>query len=96
MQNSKTFGECVTCHRHTALTKHHLIPKKQHKKKDAKHSTLLNEVIFVCRMCHDGIHNFYNEQTLSKEFNTLQKLLDDPTLKKHFLWVGKNKKGMRS
>jgi len=34
MQNSKTFGKCVTCHRDTPLTKHYLIPKKRHKKKN--------------------------------------------------------------
>lgn len=95
MQNSKTYGECVTCHRYTALTKHHLIPKKRHKKKRAaKLNTDLNQVIEICRMCHDGIHDLYDEQTLAESYNTLGKLQADATLKKHFAWVSKCKKGI--
>lgn len=94
MQNSRTIGKCVTCNRHTALTRHHLIPKKAHKKRENKTCDTLDEVILVCRKCHDGIHLFYNEQTLAKELNTLQKLKEDAKLKKHFLWVGKLKKGI--
>jgi len=94
MQNSKTIGTCATCHRKTALTKHHLIPKKRHGKGDVNHYDDINKVIFVCRKCHDGIHHFYNEQTLARDFNSLTKLTEDPKLKKHFLWVGKSKKGI--
>jgi predicted metal-binding protein len=94
MQNSKTIGVCLTCHRHTALTKHHLIPKKRHKKQ-VHDESMLNEVIFICRQCHDGIHDFYDERTLAVCFNSLEKLLDDEALKKHFLWVSKCKKGLK-
>ena len=86
MQNSKTFGICATCKRNTALTKHHLIPKKRHKR--IKHSSinmLLDEVIYICRICHDGIHDFYDETTLSKELNKLEKLCTDQRLHKHFM-----------
>lgn len=94
MQNSKTFGVCATCHRHTALTKHHLIPKKRHKKtKHSANGPALDEVIYVCRTCHDGIHDLYDEQTLAKHLNTLKKLTTDEKLQKHFAWVSKCKKG---
>lgn len=90
MQNSKTFGECATCHRYTALTKHHLIPKKRHKKiKHTSTSPILYEVIYICRTCHDGIHDLYDERTLAKEYNTLEKLCVDETLHNHFMWVSK-------
>lgn len=95
MQNSKTFGVCATCHRHTALTKHHLIPKKRHKKIRQTPSPTLDEVIYICRTCHDGIHDFYDERTLAKEYNTLEKLCADDTLQKHFIWVSKCKKGLK-
>lgn len=96
MQNSKTFGVCATCSRHTALTKHHLIPKKRHKKiKHSSTSSILDEVIYICRICHDGIHDFYDERTLSKAYNTLEKLCADETLHKHFMWVSKCKKGVQ-
>ena len=95
MQNSKNFGVCATCHRNTPLTKHHLIPKKRHKK--IKHSSLdasLDKVIYICRSCHDGIHHFYDETTLAKAYNTLEKIANDDTLHKHFMWVSKCKKGV--
>jgi len=96
MQNSKTFGKCVTCHRDTSLTMHHLIPKKRHKKKnDLDAMMTLNDVIWVCRMCHDGIHDLYDEQTLAKHINTLEKLTSDERLQKHFAWVSKCKKGIK-
>lgn len=94
MQNSKTFGVCATCHRHTALTKHHLIPKKRHKKNKKKQAHDLDALITVCRKCHDGIHDFYDERTLAERLNTLEKLCADEALQKHFFWVAKCKKGI--
>ncbi|HEY9189423.1 MAG TPA: hypothetical protein VIM88_01020 [Sulfurovum sp.] len=98
MQRSKTFGVCATCHRHVALTKHHLIPKKRDKKRHKKVKNisyeLRDEVIYICRSCHDGIHDLYDERTLEKEYNTLEKLCADTVLNKHFKWVSKCKKGI--
>ncbi len=96
MQNSKTFGICATCHRDIALTKHHLIPKKRYKKmKKTSAKNFLDSVIYICRSCHDGIHEFYDELTLAKEFNTLENLCADERLRKHFMWVSKCKKGVQ-
>jgi predicted ATP-dependent serine protease len=95
MQSSKTYGYCATCHRYTALTQHHLIPKKTHKriaKSIPKKS--LEETIAICRVCHDGIHDFYDERTLSDSYDTLEKLVNDDRLKRHFAWVAKLKKGI--
>jgi len=94
MQNSKTVGVCATCHRHTALTKHHLIPRKRHKKIKYIPNSMRDEVIHICRTCHDGIHDIYDESTLAKEYNTLEKLCADTALQKHFKWVSKCKKGV--
>jgi len=56
---------------------------------------MLDEVIYICRSCHDGIHDLYDERTLAKEFYTLEKLCADQTLQKHFMWVSKCKKGLQ-
>lgn len=96
MQNSKTFGTCATCHRQTPLTKHHLIPKKREKKKKKISKNEGEEaVVYICRTCHDGIHDLYDERILEKEFYTLEKLSTDERLRKHFLWVSKCKKGLQ-
>ncbi|WP_295422210.1 hypothetical protein [Sulfurovum sp.] len=94
MQNSKTFGICATCHRYTALTKHHLIPKKRVKKNKKKQSHDFGGIINICRQCHDGIHDLYDERTLAEHFNSLEKLCADKALQKHFSWVSKCKKGI--
>ena len=49
-------------------------------------------VIMICRKCHDGIHDLYDERTLAEHFNTLEKLCTDEALQKHFSWVAKCKK----
>jgi predicted HNH restriction endonuclease len=72
-----------------------LIPKKAHslsKKRAELTDEELSEVILVCRTCHDAIHKFYDERTLALELNTLEKLLNDEKLKRHFKWVSKLKK----
>lgn len=97
MQNPKVIGECATCCRLVRLTKHHLIPKKTHarlKKQALTSQGELDEIILVCRTCHDGIHTFYDESTLATSYNTLEKLLNDEKLSRHFKWVSKLKKGL--
>ena len=49
----------------------------------------LQRGIMICRQCHDGIHRTYSEMQLAKQFNSLQALIDDATLARHFEWVGK-------
>jgi hypothetical protein len=45
----------------------------------------------VCRGCHTGIHQRYDEMTLGKQLNTLERLLADPGLMEHFAWVSKQR-----
>lgn len=91
---SETDFICPLCQRQTALTFHHLIPKKVHarnffKKKYSKFE--LREGIDICRKCHDGLHDLYDEMTLGKQFDTLELIQSDPALTKHFAWVAKQR-----
>lgn len=52
---------------------------------------MLNHGINVCRLCHDGIHDLYDEMQLAKQFPTLESLLSDESLQRHFAWVAKKK-----
>lgn len=45
----------------------------------------------ICRPCHDGIHDLYSEMDLAKRLHTLESLLADEALRKHFAWVAKQK-----
>ena len=51
----------------------------------------LNQGIDICRQCHSGIHNRYDEMTLAKTRNTVAQLQNDAELQKHFRWVAKQK-----
>ncbi|MGF1521474.1 MAG: hypothetical protein ACFBSF_04045 [Leptolyngbyaceae cyanobacterium] len=88
------FGECPLCGRQVDLTFHHLIPKKLHrrtrfKKTYSKHE--LNQGVFVCRLCHNGIHDHYDEMTLAKEFSTFANIKADPNIQRHSEWVARQK-----
>lgn len=87
-------SKCECCFREVELTFHHLIPKRVHRRKRFRNSfskKQLNVGVHVCRLCHRGIHRLYDELTLARDFNTLEQLLADETLAKHFAWVSKQK-----
>lgn len=85
---------CEMCGVEKELTFHHLIPKTLHSTKwYVKNFTKeeMNTGIYVCRCCHDGIHNLYSEKELGREFNTKQKLLSEEKIQKHAKWSSKQK-----
>lgn len=85
---------CQLCQRQVDLTFHHLMPRKMHRRtyfrKNFDKETL-NQGIWVCRPCHKGLHRLYDEMTLAKRFNQLEKLLADEAIQKHVQWVSKQK-----
>ena len=87
-------GTCPFCQRNSSLTFHHLIPKKLHRREYyKKHYTReqINKGVNICRKCHSGIHDIFDEKTLARQFNNLEALQSDETLAKHFSWVGKQR-----
>lgn len=86
--------QCLTCGRATELTFHHLIPRKLHRRAHFRRHYRredLNLGVHLCRACHRGIHRTYDEMTLGRKFQTLERLRQDPTLARHFAWVAKQK-----
>jgi hypothetical protein len=85
---------CALCHRQTFLTAHHLIPRKLHRRKwFRKHYTRdeLQRVVALCRDCHRGLHKLYDEMTLGKLYNSLDKLRADDAVMKHANWVARRR-----
>jgi len=86
---------CCLCGRQVPLTFHHLIPRKVHRRtyyrKHMDRETL-NLGIYVCRLCHRGIHKLHDEMTLAKELNSLEALKADPDLARHVAWAAKQKR----
>ncbi|MBA1148003.1 hypothetical protein H0Z60_13195 [Ectothiorhodospiraceae bacterium WFHF3C12] len=88
------YGVCPLCGRECPLTFHHLTPRKLHRRKAFRRRysrETLNEGIHICRDCHDGIHDFYDEKTLAKRFADIRSLQADPALARHFRWVARKK-----
>jgi Na+-translocating ferredoxin:NAD+ oxidoreductase RnfC subunit len=92
--NKHKYGKCSLCGRDADLTFHHLFPRKIHRRKrfqKAHSKEELNQGIHICRPCHCGIHKYYDEMTLATRLNTLEKLLRDENLQRHFRWVARQR-----
>jgi hypothetical protein len=93
--SSQALTRCATCGRERPLTFHHLIPRKVHRRNFYRRNfdrATLNRGIYLCRPCHSGIHRTYDEMTLARHFNTLEDLLADERLSRHFAWVARQRR----
>lgn len=81
---------CVLCNRTEKLTKHHLIPSNLHKNKWFKKrfsKDELQEVILVCRPCHNAIHRFIpNNKVLARNYYSLELLMSHEGIKRYVEW----------
>ncbi len=87
-------GSCALCDRITALTFHHLIPRKMHRRPRFRRDysrEQLNAGIDICRRCHSGLHKLHDEMTLAKRLNTLEALQQDDAVQRHVSWVSRQK-----
>ena len=82
---------CELCGRENDLNFHHLIPVTFHKNKWYKKNYTKEELgkgINICeRDCHKEIHVFITEKEMGRIYNTLEKLLNHPKVKKYVEWV---------
>lgn len=95
---SSANNTCELCGRAAALSFHHLIPRKVHRRKRFKKQYTKEQLargIKICQLCHRGIHRLYDEMTLAKSYNSKEKLLADAEISKHVMWVKKQKRGLK-
>jgi hypothetical protein len=89
-------GGCELCGRGVKLTFHHLIPRKVHRrgrfqKRHAKAEMRLHG-LFLCSLCHSGIHDLIpNEVELAESYNTRELLLAHEGIARHVAWAAKQK-----
>lgn len=94
MSRSRPVDTCPLCGRICSLTLHHFIPRKLHRRTHfKKHYTPEQRQcgVLICRQCHNGIHDHYDEMELAKSFQTIKALQSDEDLQRHFRWVAKQK-----
>mmetsp|Transcript_108211 Transcript_108211/g.248131 ORF Transcript_108211/g.248131 Transcript_108211/m.248131 type:complete len:199 (+) Transcript_108211:50-646(+) len=86
-------GLCEMCEREMPLTRHHLIPREEHKryKKLGYSSETLNTVATICRPCHNAVHRFADNATLAADYNTVEKLMSTENLQRFVNWARKQK-----
>ncbi len=83
-------GACALCGRTAPLTFHHLIPRKLHRRARFRRLYTRDELargVDLCRLCHDGIHDLYDEMTLARSLPTIADLRSDPRIRRHAAWV---------
>lgn len=86
--------KCELCGRENILNFHHLIPASLHKSKWFKKRYTKEEMskgINICKEdCHKEIHKYISEKDMGREYNTLEKLLSHPKVKKYIEWLQKH------
>ena len=84
---------CEICERsYIPLTYHHLIPRAVHAKslKRGWHEEWqLNKVAWLCRACHSFVHRVASNETLAREFDTVEKLVEREDVQNFARWVGR-------
>lgn len=86
---------CALCGAKRPLTFHHLIPRKLHRRDYFRKNFSRRELaagVDICRLCHDALHDRYDEMTLGRKLNSLEALRSDDALRDHFAWAARQKK----
>ncbi len=83
---------CELCLRQgVSVDKHHLIPKTRHKnkrnKKNFDRDEVKERVLWLCPACHKTIHATLTEKQLEYDYNTRDKLLEHPEIRRFVEWV---------
>ncbi|PSN11759.1 hypothetical protein C7293_23050 [filamentous cyanobacterium CCT1] len=82
---------CQLCHRPTELTEHHLVPRQYTRRRKLPPS----DTVLLCRPCHKHIHTLFDNHTLARELNTLDRLQAEPRLQRFVAWVSKQQPDKR-
>ncbi len=79
---------CELCGRSVeALTTHHLVPIQ----KDGRDGPTAE----LCSACHRQVHSLFDNATLARQLNTLEKLRADDRVQKFVRWVRKQSPNRR-
>ena len=52
---------------------------------------MLQRVCLICRQCHTAVHRTHDNMTLAVEYNTIDKLIQEPAIYKFCKWASKQK-----
>ena len=83
---------CELCQRpEPFLTRHHLVPRTRHRKKSARKRFSLEEmrarILWLCRPCHNHIHEVLSEKDLETRYHSRAALLEHPDIQRFVDWL---------
>ena len=82
---------CELCTRTLPLSFHHLIPRRLHDRRWFRDRFGIVEMrsrgSWVCRSCHDFIHEHFDENQLGRQLNTLDALKAEQLVQTHLAWA---------
>jgi hypothetical protein len=79
--------QCELCERETErLTVHHLIPRQTISRQKNGGDGPRAE---ICSACHRQIHALFDNATLARELNCVERLRDEPRMRRFLAWVRK-------
>ena len=93
-------SRCEMCGRaESHLTRHHLIPRKTHRRPRIRRrfdrEELHRRIAMLCRACHKTVHATLSERELAESYHTIQALREHPELAKFIAWVRRQPPGRR-
>eukprot|EP00039_Didymoeca_costata_P026820 m.16744 g.16744 ORF g.16744 m.16744 type:complete len:257 (+) comp5779_c0_seq1:161-931(+) len=85
-EESEEIGACSICQRENKLTKHHMIPRSEHKRFQKRGFTLAflrgpENITECCRQCHSMVHRLANNSQLAEKYDTVDKIRAHPKMK---------------
>tara|TARA_B100002019_G_C21182211_1_gene554301 strand:+ start:544 stop:852 length:309 start_codon:yes stop_codon:yes gene_type:complete len=85
MKKEDIVGKCPICNRDMiagpSIDEHHFIPKSRGGKSENK--------ILIHSVCHQKLHQTFTNKELEKEFNTPEKCVAHPMIKKFIKFISK-------
>lgn len=75
---------CELCGREAKTTEHHLIPRSR-----KNHEEGFGPVAQLCKDCHRKAHATWDNKTLAKDYDTVDKLKVAPELQSYLKWIRK-------
>lgn len=91
---------CELCGRSAGpLTRHHLIPRTRHRNRRTRRTfdrrDMQCRLLWVCRACHNPIHDVLTEKALERHFNTRARLLTHPDVARFVRWIADKPPGFK-
>jgi hypothetical protein len=91
-------GACAICQRVETLTRHHLIPRTRHSNRRNKRDfdrERVHQTVGICRPCHSQIHALLTEKELERQWNTVERLLEHPEIRRFAVWIASKPRGFK-